>query len=305
MVIKGKSRGNGRQLGNYVLAKRDNDEIPEILEMRGFADKDPITALVNIERDIALISKSKKPFYQAILNPREGEAAAMTAEEWLQSINITEKWLGYEGLPRLVVRHIKGGRQHVHVTWSRYDHTTGKLRPDSYNFYKHNSARNEIEVILGHERTPKTRNKIQEPGHKLLLTQLWEQSINGIDFITQAQAAGYEIARGLDQHPYRVITPEGKSLDLVRQLEGYRKKDVQERFKNHSLQFEAKALKAQQERIQQRTLPKEQDIRADIMQAFINNKELPANDNKPDIFEQLRQQQLASQMQKRNQGLEY
>ncbi|WP_028666514.1 relaxase/mobilization nuclease domain-containing protein [Runella zeae] len=305
MVIKGKSRGNGRQLGSYLLSKRDNDIKPEILEMRGFADSDPITALVNSERDVALISKSKKPFYQGILNPREGEAANMTADQWLESVNIIEKWLGYEGLPRLAVRHTKGGRQHVHVAWLRYDHVTSKLRPDSYNFYKHNSARNEIEVTLGHERTPKIRNKTKEPGHKLLLTQLWEQANNADDFVNQAQAAGYEIGRGLDQHPYRVITPEGKSLDLVRQLDGYRKKDVQERFKSYSLPFEVQALKVQQERLQSRQQGAKRPTPNQLMIEFINNSQQPVNDNKSDIMEELRQQMEQNKGRKHNRGFEY
>jgi len=153
MVIRGKSRGNGRQLGIYLLARRDNDEIPQILEMSGFADKGPIVALMNAEKDLYLVSKSGKPFYQGILNPRKHEAAVMTEEGWIQAVNIQEKWLKYDGLPRMIVKHVKGGREHVHVVWLRYDHVSNRLRSDSYNYYKQNSARTEIEVAFNHKRT--------------------------------------------------------------------------------------------------------------------------------------------------------
>ena len=305
MVIRGKSRGNGRQLGNYLLAKRDNDIMPEILEMRGFADTDPTAALVNIERDVALVSRSKKLFYQGIINPREGEAALMTAEEWLESVNIVEKWLGFEGLPRLAVMHTKNGRQHVHVTWPRYDYLTRQLRPDSYNFYKHNSARSEIEVKLGHERTPKVRNKSQEVGHGHLLTYLWEQTKDAAEFINQAQSAGYEIGQGLDRRPWRAITPEGKSLDLVRLLDGYKSSDVKARFQGHQLPTEATALRMHHERTQTYQQPLKRLTAEQLMNDFMNNVPMPDNDNKPDIMEEMRQQLKYNQNRKRNSGLEY
>lgn len=46
------------------------------------------------------------------------------------------------------------------------------------------------------------------------------------DFVREAGKAGYQIASVNDHWPWRVITPEGKSLDLVRQLETARTKDV-------------------------------------------------------------------------------
>lgn len=316
MVIRGKSRGNGKQLGAYLLAQRDNDEKPQVLEMRGFADADPLAALINAGLDVATVSRSQKPFYHGILNPRENEAATMDREQWIFAADIMEKALKYEGLPRLIVPHVKDGRYHAHIVWLRYDHNTARLRPDTYNFYKHNAARATIEQALGHERTPARRDRTKEPSHKERLTQLWRDSASAADFVSQAQAAGYEIGQGLDRHPYRAITPEGKSLDLVRQLDGYRKSDVQARFKGYDLPTEAHALKDGQARSQTRqqvTEPAaagdlfaqlaERDRRAELMRDFADNIDAPANDNQPDVFEQLVQQQ--SQPRKRNRGLEY
>lgn len=174
----------------------------------------------------------------------------MAPEQWELAADIMEKCLKYDGLPRLIVLHEKGGRVHAHVAWSRYDHNTARLRSDTYNFYKHNAAFAQIEQTLGHERTNARRDRAKEPSHKERLTQLWRDSMSATDFIEQAQAAGYRIGQGLDRHSYRAITTEGTSIDMVRQLDGFRKKDVQERFKGCGIPSEAQALKARQERTQ-------------------------------------------------------
>lgn len=64
MVIRGK------QLGSYLLAQRDNDHKLQIIQMRGFADRDPLATLANTALDVANVSRSNKPFYNGILNPR-------------------------------------------------------------------------------------------------------------------------------------------------------------------------------------------------------------------------------------------
>jgi hypothetical protein len=269
--------------------------------MRGFADRDPLAALINTSLDIGKVSKSNKPFYHGILNPREREAVGMSQEQWEFAADVMERHLKYEGLPRLIVLHEKEGRIHAHIVWSRYDHNTGRLRPDTFNFYKHNAARFQIERALGHERTNDRRDRSKEPTHKERLTQLWQQSGTAAEFIEQAQAAGYEIGQGLDRRPYRVITPEGKSLDLVRQIDGCRKADVQARFKGHELLTEAQALRIVQNRMQSVRQPEQHRYSEDIfeqlkqrdtlMQGFVSNYDRPANDNRSDIFEELKRQQ--------------
>ncbi|QMW05400.1 relaxase/mobilization nuclease domain-containing protein [Spirosoma foliorum] len=309
-VIRGKARGDGKQLARYLLAQRDNDEKPQLLQMRGFADTDPVDALVNATLDAAAVSRSSKPFYHGIINPREGEAISMTAEQWEFSADMMEKHLQYEGLPRMIVRHQKGGRAHIHVVWFRYDYNTGKLRSDTYNFYKHNAARFEIEKKLGHEHTNARRDRTQEPSHKQRLTELWRDSSSAADFVSQAQAAGYEIAQGLDRHPYRVITPEGTSIDLVRQLDGYRKRDVYERFKRYDLPTEAQALKSVQARSRTQNGSndvfqqlKERDRRGHLMQEGTVNSDTQSYNSERDIFEQLKDKQV-NQTRKRDRGLE-
>lgn len=299
MVIRGKSRGNGKQLAAYLLGQRENDKVPEVLHMRGFADPDPIAALTNATLDVATVSRSTKPFYHGILNPRKGESLNMTAGEWEQAADIVERWLHFEELPRLIVLHEKKGRTHAHVVWLRYDYQTSRLRPDSYNFYKQNSARADIEVRFGHQRTQAKRDKAREPSHRERLTTLWGQTTEAADFITLAQSAGYEIGQGLERRPYRVITPDGKSLDLVRMLDGYQKKDVLTRFRGYQLPTEATALKIQQSRSKN-----DQGNNADqLIREFTNNTRQQTNDTKPDIMEELRQQ--LEQSRKRNRDFEY
>ncbi|MCF0049571.1 hypothetical protein LXM25_05870 [Dyadobacter sp. LJ53] len=287
MVIRGKSRGNGKQLADYLLAKRDNDEQPEILQFRGFADSDPINSLINTSLDVALVSKSTKPFYHCILNPRKNEALNMSKEDWEQAANILEKWLQFDDLPRLAVLHTKNGRSHLHVVWSRFDYQNSKLRSDKYNFYKHNSARADLEIRFDHKRTALKRNKDLEPWHKEQLTRLWQQTENAADFISGAKASGYEIGQGLDRRPYRAITPDGKSIDLIRNLKGYNKRDFETRFNGHNLPTEAAALKLHHQR-----------FGTSIETIIDKNQNL-------NVFENLQKQLELQEHKRRDRGIDY
>ncbi|MCE6989016.1 relaxase/mobilization nuclease domain-containing protein [Dyadobacter sp. CY323] len=287
MVIRGKSRGNGKQLAAYLLAKRDNDIQPLVLQTRGFADIDPVASLVNTSLDVALLSKSTKPFYHCILNPRKNEALDMSQDDWEQAANILEKWMQFDELPRLMVLHTKNGRTHLHVVWSRFDYQTSKLRADKYNYYKHNSARADLEIKFDHNRTSLKRNKDLEPWHKEQLTNLWKLTDNASDFVASAKASGYEIGQGLDRRPYRAITPEGKSIDLIRNLEGYKKRDFEARFNGYVLPTEAAALRMHHQRFG----------------TYIEI--LPEQKNTQSVFESLQKQLDEMKQQRRNRQMEY
>lgn len=54
--------------------------------------------------------------------------------------------------------------------------------------------------------------------HGPLLLMLWLKANNGKDFVEAAKQAGYKVAKWPYRHPFRIITPEGENLDLVRAL---------------------------------------------------------------------------------------
>lgn len=228
MVIKGRSRSNGAQLADYLLNSKGNDRA-QVLEVRGTTRPNDLQrSLVEMSLSSELTKRGKLGLYHAQVNPAIGEDRPMTPADWLRAADILEQHLGFTGQKRAIVLHEKEGRLHGHVVWERYDHDTGKLRADGKNYEKHDKARAEIEQELSHERTPQRSEK--EPADKDRLTELWQKNSNGSDFVKAAEQAGYYIAQGNDRRPFRVITPDGQSLDLVRQLDGIKTKEVRDRL---------------------------------------------------------------------------
>jgi hypothetical protein len=258
MVIKGRSRSNGVQLANYLLQSKENDRA-RILDVRGTAQPDDLLrSLREMSMTSELTKRGKLGLYHAQVNPAIGEDQPMTYEDWLKAADILEQHLGFDGQKRAIVLHEKNGRVHGHIVWEKYDHDTGKLRSDSHNFKKHDQARAQIEQTLGHERTPQRADR--EPTDKQRLTQLWQDHPEGRGFIEAAEKAGYIVAQGNDRRPFRVVTPDGQSLDLTRQLDDIKTKAVRDRLQpiRADLPTEAEALqqsKGDRNRVSDREQP--------------------------------------------------
>ena len=91
-----------------------------------------------------------RPFYHASINTRADEL--LTTQQREQAIDRLEAELGLTGQPRAVVVHVKEGREHCHVAWSRIDLETMRTISDSHNFRKHEIVARELEREFGHER---------------------------------------------------------------------------------------------------------------------------------------------------------
>lgn len=242
MVIKGRSRSNGAQLADYLLQSKENDRA-YVLDIQGTVRPDSLKkSLLEMSLSSDLTKRGKNGLYHAQINPAIGEDHPMTQEDWLKAADILGQHLGFDGQKRAIVLHEKNGRLHGHVVWERYDHDTGKLRGDGKNYEKHDKARAEIERELGHELTP--QRNAREPTHQERLTQFWQDHPDAHSFIEAAQEAGYQVCQGNARRPFRVVTPDGQSLDLVRQLDGIKTKDVRDRLQpvRDDLQTEVEAL---------------------------------------------------------------
>jgi hypothetical protein len=79
MVIRGRIRGNGKQLAAYLLSQGDNEHI-EILDVdgkEGANDNDLHRILATMSLTSEL-TKSDKGLYHVQINPAYGEDVAMT-----------------------------------------------------------------------------------------------------------------------------------------------------------------------------------------------------------------------------------
>lgn len=241
MVIRGNSRGNGRQLAQYLLEKKDNSRV-WILDIDGVDDpkaQDLHHALFDMSLT-AELTNGTKGLYHAQINP-DGEASQrMTHHDWQIAADILGKQLGYEGQRRAIVMHEKKGRVHAHVIWERYDFEKGILKPDSFNFVAQDKARHEMEQLFRQKETPK-RNKHQ-PEMKAALTDLWVKAETGKEFINSANEKDYILAAGTPRHPFMVVDKDARSFDLVRQLKGVRIKEVRQKMRGIDLISEKQAI---------------------------------------------------------------
>lgn len=240
MVIRGKPRGNGKQLAAYLLAQAENDRF-EVFDISGTTQPHDLAASILEMSLTAELTKSDKGLYHAQINPAYGEDKQMTREDWLKAASILEDELKLTGQKRVIVLHEKQGRIHAHVVWERYDHAKGKMISDSYSRLAQDRARKTMEKVLMHQKTP-DRNK-QRPHMKHELSSLWKQCKTGQEFIKAAKEKGYTVSWCRGRRPFMVVDKQGRSFDLVRQLEGVCTKEVREKLQGSRIPTDKKAIK--------------------------------------------------------------
>lgn len=230
MILIGRCRGHGGQLARYLMHSPANDDA-QVFDIRGSIHKDDIHLALREMSATASLTKSKRGLFHLVLNPPQD--AVMSAEDWLKCTDIIEKHIPYKTQKRVMVLHQKG-HVHMHVAYERYDHSTGKMVPDSFFKLALSKARREIEEVLEQKRTPFRRADKAEI--KQTLTKLWQQSKTGQEFISLALRNDYRIVRSESRRPFKVVDEKGVSHDLVRQLKGIQTKQVREKLQGCKLE---------------------------------------------------------------------
>lgn len=235
MIITGKARKNGSQLGAYLVNKGENENIKP-LEIRGSTATNVADAVYDFSLMTEKTKRGKQGIYHATISPEIGEDAKFQEADWLRCADVLEKKLGLTGQNRVIVKHEKIGkdgqlRQHLHVVWQR--EKEGKLVKTSHNYRQHDSARRELETEFGHKLT-KQPQQIKEQ-----LTKIWETAKDGRAFMQKAKEAGYLVTKSL-KRAYTVIDQRGEKMDLVRQIIGSKTESVREKLKpaEHLMQDE-------------------------------------------------------------------
>ncbi len=275
MIVKGGSRSSVAFWSNHLLRTDKNEEVI-VLETALWQDDERTSLHQSLQhfQDMArLIERGKKGLYCAHIDSEPGYE--MSREDWETSIDILERQLGFEGQPRLVVKHRKNGRDHIHVVWQRAkQHENGHffLISDSGNYKKHELAARRMERELGHahikgvftgrDRDPKTkryrdarpvaalnhrewqrakRTGTDPKSIKADIAGLWKANKNGRAFTSALERAGYRLVRGDRKDVYMVLDQKGEAYGLRQALRsaGARKKDIEARLKDHP----AKSLK--------------------------------------------------------------
>ncbi len=124
MIPFGSQRALGQDLATHLLNEYDN-ELMEVAEVRGAIAQDLHGAFAEWEVQAHYLTKCQNYLYSLSINP-DPTQEPLTREQYFDYINRAEEGLGLSGQPRAVLFHIKHGREHCHVVWSRIDTDNGK-----------------------------------------------------------------------------------------------------------------------------------------------------------------------------------
>lgn len=248
MIIKGGSCAGAGRLAAHLL-RADQNERVSVRELRGVGGDTLRDALTDMTA-FAAGTNARKPFYHASINPRPSEP--LNEAQWSTAVDRLEVALGLTGQPRIVVEHVKDGRAHRHVVWSRIDLARHRTIPDSHNYRKHEAVARDLEQLFGFapvrgahigrgsskrpERAP-NHDEMQQGGRtsidpqeaKAFITRLWRSTTTGQEFAAALTAAGWMLARG-DRRDFVLIDPAGGVHSLPRRVAGARAADIRRRM---------------------------------------------------------------------------
>jgi hypothetical protein len=239
MIINGGSRSNGAFFAKHLIDVETNEQVT-LCELRNLASTNIADAFREMEA-VALATFCKNYFYHANINPRDDEL--LTAEQWQTAADTLERRLGLTHTARFVVEHVKKGRTHRHVIWSRIDVNAMRAVPMTDDYEKHQAVARELEKafglrpeqsVLGKNRTagkrPSRRPQTWESfrGQKSgidvreltkAITALYRSSTSGSQFAELIAGNGCALVRG-KHADFCIRDSAGHLHSLLRRLDG-------------------------------------------------------------------------------------
>lgn len=250
MIPKASQRGGGQQLATHLLNAIDNERA-EVLDMRGAVARDLHGAFAEWEA-AASATNCRKYLYSLSINP-DPQQRRLSREEVADFITRAETRLGLADQPRAVVCHVKDGREHFHVAWSRIDtqkmravqlsHDRPKLRAAVLEFARdkglelparmkqHTHDRFNARAARSNhaEKQQEERTGITKEERRRDITEAWNRSDSGQSLLRALEERGYLLAQG-DRRGYVVVDRHGEIHSLPRQIEGVKTKQIQARL---------------------------------------------------------------------------
>ncbi len=242
MILKGNQRGGGADLALHLMNAHDNERI-EIGQIRGTVADDLYGALGEFEA-VAAGTRCKKPLYSLSINP----SAPLSREQYNAAIDRIEVGLGLSGQARAVVFHVKNGREHCHVVWSRIDpvamravhiaHDRQKLRTLSRELAREfglevpegiakdrGEERDAAKDITLADKAQAEKSGLSPADRKVVVTDAFRRSDSAEAFRAALAERGFILAQG-DQRGYVIVDRDGGVHSLARQINGARTRDV-------------------------------------------------------------------------------
>lgn len=248
MILKGNQRAGGDDLASHLMNLYDNDAM-ELAEIRGTVAQDLHGAFAEFEA-LATGTRCKQPLYSLSINPSQ----PMSREHYAAAIDRIEAKLGLTNQPRAVVYHIKEGRPHCHVVWSRIDPEKLRAVQLSHDRQKLRSVAQELAQEFGHElpsglkkergaarydladaaldRVAKSQAELSgldAEKRRAEITAAYQETSTAQSFIDALWTRGYQLARG-DKRGFVVVDRAGNVHSLARQVQGARTKEIAARL---------------------------------------------------------------------------
>ena len=292
MIAKASQRGGGQQLATHLLNELENDRVA-VLDVRGAVANDLHGAFAEWEAT-ATGTKCQKYLYSLSVNPDPANGA-LTREQYLDFIARVEQKMGLSDQPRAVVFHVKHGREHAHVIWSRIDHEKMKAVHMAHDRQKLRGVVQEFALEHGlplprglqnnrglerfnehargvslHEKQQEERTGATKDERRQLMTNAWRQSDSGKGFVRALHQQGFLLARG--QRGYVVVDAHGEIHSLARQIEGVKTKEVKARLKNDSPLEQLQEAETVQETLRQRSREQLKNKASDAFQKHAANQ---------------------------------
>jgi hypothetical protein len=241
VISKGNQRGGGRQLATHLLNQFDNERV-ELIDLRGSVAHDLHGAFHEWYAQ-SMATRCRKYLYSLSISPDLAKYD-LTREQYLDFIARTERSLKLVGQPRAVVFHVKQGREHAHVVWSRIDAQAGKAVQIAHDRMKLRSVAQRFARDHGitlpdrmrengrkdrfnerarqsnlTEKQQEERSGLSKEARRAAILRAWQQSPDAHEFVKALEQAGYHLARG-DRRDYVVVDRAGEVHSLTRQLAG-------------------------------------------------------------------------------------
>ncbi|WP_276200624.1 relaxase/mobilization nuclease domain-containing protein [Chelatococcus sp. XZ-Ab1] len=267
MIPKASQRAGGQDLATHLLNGFDNEYV-EVAEVRGAVARDLHGAFAEWEAIAHNLTRCRNYLYSLSVNPDLGQGQLSRAQ-YLDYANRVEQALGMAGQPRALVFHIKEGREHCHIVWSRIDARAGKAIHQAFDRDKlmmvtRAFARDHgLALPSGYERGSDDRKRkslyemqqqrnsgITKEERMESVTAAWKRSDSPQAFVRALEEMGYVLATG--KRPYILVDLYGNMNALPKLIDdrSVRTKDIraflEKEFPPESLPSvdEAKALVA-------------------------------------------------------------
>ncbi len=251
MIPFASQRGSGQDLATHLLNAYDN-ELAEVADLRGAIAGDLHGAFKEWQVQADTLTRCEKYLYSLSINPDPAQGP-LTRDQYLDYIRRTEDVLGLGDQPRAVVFHIKDGREHCHVVWSRIDAdnqkavhlafdrdklmrvTRGFARDHGLTLPEGYEKSRKVGQISLYEQAQLRQTGLSKEDHKQQVTEAWQQSDDARSFVHALAERGYMLATG--NRPYVLVDLYGNVNALPKLIDdkSIRTKDIQKEFPCESL----------------------------------------------------------------------